>query len=109
MLTQTKDAYSDLYKEAHGSRPRHDTSKWTDDQWQSAFETLERICAENDRIEAEAQQYAIEEFEARVINIIARGAKDRAAAIRWMADAFEVGEDMGYLCYKMGLPYGYIA
>jgi hypothetical protein len=39
--------------------------------------------------------------------LIGAGAGDRATAIRWMHEANDTNYDPEYLCYCLGLPYGY--
>lgn len=102
-----QQVYSDFYKEAHGSRPRHDTSDWTLEKWQEVWASLGRVCEMNRQHEAEQEAAAIKEFEERILKLIAIGAPDRAAAIRWIHDAEDTGGDPEYLCYTLGLPYGY--
>jgi hypothetical protein len=51
---------------------------------------------------------AIQDFEARVAKIIALGARDRAMALRWIHEAEDTDGDDEYLCYRVGVPYGYI-
>ena len=51
----------------------------------------------------------IAELEATIVKLIGMGAKNRDDAIRWIADGEEVHGDMEYLCYKLGIPYGYFA
>jgi hypothetical protein len=51
---------------------------------------------------------AIQVFEARIGKIIALGARDRAMALRWIHEAEGSDGDDEYLCYRVGVPYGYI-
>ncbi len=59
---------------------------------------------EESRLEAEATA----RFEKSVESLIASGAGDRATAIRWMHEANDTNYDGEYLCYQLGLPYGYL-
>lgn len=102
-----RDIYSDFHKEAYGSRPRHDTSAWTEADFDRVFERLAAVCRDNEAATQKAQAEAKREFEIRVRKVMGLGAGDRPTAIRWIADAEEVNGDMEYLCYKLGLPYGY--
>jgi hypothetical protein len=100
--------YSDLYKEAFGFRPRQ--SGWytlPDAEKQREWDSLIDI-AQRQALEEEMQeQKAALEFESRIQELIAYGAGDREAAIRWVADAYEVNGDLDCLAYKLGLPYRY--
>jgi hypothetical protein len=102
--------YWDWYKEAHGFRPRHvDTTSWTVEQFQAAFDELGRICEQNEAFRVEDEARAAVRFEARVAGLIASGAGDRATAIRWIADAEGAEGDAEYLCFLLGLEYDYFA
>jgi len=108
-LEQAACEFSDFYKEANGFRPRHiDTSSWSLADFDAEFEVLARICKENAAQQDVAEASAIVRFEARIVDLIACGAKDRTTAIRWIAEAEDCGSDMSYLCYCLGLPYQYL-
>jgi hypothetical protein len=109
-LEQLACEYWDFYKEAHGFRPRHvDTTNWTVEQFQAAFDELGRICEQNEAFRVEDEAHAAVRFEARVAGLIASGAGDRATAIRWIADAEGAEGDAEYLCFLLGLEYDYFA
>lgn len=104
-----KDNFSDVYKEAHGFRPRHiDTSSWTEEQFKQQFDYLDSLIEESLKREREMEAIAIAGFEDAVKTNIKIGAKDRETAIRWMHEANRTNGDADYLCYCLGLPYGYI-
>ena len=107
-LEQASCEFSDFYKEAHGFRPRHiDTSRWTLEDFDREFEVLAVVCKENAALRDAQEAAAVVRFEKRIVDLIAIGAKDRAMAIRWIAEAEECGGDMEYLCFLVGVPYGY--
>jgi len=109
-LEQLACEFWDFYKEAHGFRPRHvDTSSWTVEQFQAEFNELGRICEQNTAIRAEDEAHAAVRFEARIADLIASGAGNRATAIRWVAEAEDAGRDAEYLCFLLGLEHGYFA
>jgi hypothetical protein len=99
-----------MYKDAHGFRPRStDTSTWTLEQFQSEMEHLQGVIRRNEAQREEDEAEAILRFEARVaITIVGLGAKDRATAIRWIHEAEGSDGDDEYLCFRVGVPYGYI-
>ena len=108
-LEQAACEFSDFYKEANGFRPRHiDTSSWTMEDFDAEFEVLARICKENAELRDAAEAASVVRFEARIVDLIAIGAKDRTMAIRWISEAEDCGSDMSYLCYCLGLPYQYL-
>jgi hypothetical protein len=107
-LEQAAMTYWDMYKDAYGFRPRGvDTSKWTLADFQKEFETLQFIIDRENVIRKEREETAAHEFEMRVLDLLRSGAKDRAMALRWIHEAEETGGDDEYLCYCVGLPYGY--
>lgn len=109
--TYTRDdyeqSYSDFHKEAYGFRPRHSTSHWTLEMFKREFEELNRACEANEA----AEKKAISVIEAKITQLIELGAKDRKTAIKWLADGEQLNPndnyDMDYLCYQLGVPYGY--
>ena len=108
-LEQAACEFSDFYKEANGFRPRHiDTSSWSLADFDAEFEVLARICKENAAMRDAQEAAAIVRFEARIVDLIAIGAKDRTTAIRWISEAEDCDSDMSYLCYCLGLPYQYL-
>jgi hypothetical protein len=107
-LEQLACEFSDVYKEAHGFRPRHvDTTSWTVEQFHSEFEELGRICKQNAEFRRADELLAARRFEDRISKLMASGAGDRATAIRWVAEAEDAGQDLEYLCFLLGLEYGY--
>lgn len=108
-LEQAASTYWDFYKEAYGVRPRWiDTTSWTLEQFEAEFESLAQTCKENAAIEDAKEAEAVVRFEARIVDLIAIGAKDRTMAIRWIAEAEGASSDMEYLCFCLGLPYRYL-
>ena len=107
-LQDYRDGYSDLHKDVYGFRPRHDMRHLDVEQWKLVYSRLYRQLDENNEAEAVAEAAAIIAFETRVEKVIAMGAADRAAAIRWIADAENADGDLSYLAYLLGLPYRYL-
>ena len=108
VLEQYACQYWDMYKDAYGVRPRWiDTTKWTLEQFEAEFASLataiEQAEVERKAAEAEAQH----DFEMRVQGLLMSGAKDRTMALRWIHEAEGSNGDEDYLCYLIGLPYGY--
>ena len=109
-LEQLACEFWDFYKEAHGFRPRHvDTTEWTVEEFHSEFVELARVCKQNAEFRKEDEAAAAVRFEARIVTLMASGAGDRATAIRWVAEAEDAGQDADYLCFLLGLEYGYFA
>jgi hypothetical protein len=107
-LEQAAMTYWDMYKDAYNFRPRGvDTSTWTLADFQKEFETLQFIINRNEAQRRQEEAEAVVRFEARVASIIELGAKDRAMALRWIHEAEGSDGDDEYLCYLVGVPYGY--
>lgn len=102
--------YWEMYKDAHGIRPRHvDTTQWTEEMFLAEFEALELVILQNEVDRAEAEGKAIECFEARVADLVTHGARDRFTALRWIMEALNANGDTEFADYLLGLPYGYIS
>ena len=108
---QLASEYYDFYKDVHGIRPR-----WIYNEVgcvyseQELEEMLVDLSKQADVVFAEeAARYdaAAIELEQRIQNMIETGAQDRNTAIRWLHDAEETNGDDEYLCFKLGVRYGY--
>jgi hypothetical protein len=109
-LEQMASQYWDMYKDAHGIRPRGiDTSSWTEADFNKEFEELNLISELNCRQRREDEQVAARKFESRVKELMEIGAKDREMAMRWIHEAEGSNGDDEFLCYLVGLPYRYFA
>jgi len=107
-LEQAACTYWDMYKDAHGFRPRHvDTSTWTLEQFEEEFKSLEDIIDRENTLRKEREEAASHEFEMRVQDLLRSGAKNREMAMRWVHEAEGSNGDDEYLCFLIGLPYGY--
>jgi len=112
-MTRTEELqsiYWDMYKDAHGIRPRHvDTTHWTEEMFVAEFEALELTIRQEELQRAFAEGKASERFLARMVDLMDNGAKDAETALRWIMDAEGANGDPAYAEYLLGLPYGYIA
>jgi hypothetical protein len=107
-LEQMACEYSDYYKSAYGFRPRHvDTSTWTVEDFEAVFDELAGVCERNQLHEAELEAEAAHGLELRIQSLLSHGAKDRAMAIRWIDEAEGADGDREYLCFLLGVRYGY--
>ena len=107
-LEQLHSIYWDAYKDTHGIRPRHvDFSTWTVEDFNRELDSLGEVADRNhaERLVREAD--ATKALEERILVLIGMGADDRAHAIAWIADAEGANGDMEYLCFLLGLRYGY--
>ena len=107
-LEQAQSIFWDMYKDAHGIRPRGiDTSTWTLADFQLEFASLQEVIVREQANRQVAEKEAIAKFEQHVTNTICMGARDRETALRWIMDASNANGDWEYLCYDLGLPYQY--
>ena len=98
----------DFYKSVHGIRPRHvDRSGWSEADYEREFEELTRVSEVNQQQRAEYEAKAAHDIEVRIQGLMNYGARNREMAIRWLDEAEDAGGDREYLCYLLGLPYGY--
>lgn len=98
--------WSDVYKDAHGVRPRWSlegkTAADLDAMWDRTIEAADEAMDREETREIEAEIA----FDAALDKLVALGAGNRRTAFRWMLDAEGIsGEDMGYACYCLNLPY----
>jgi hypothetical protein len=97
-----------MYKDAYNFRPRHiDTSTWTLEQFEAEFEQLAEIIRREGELREEREETAQHEFEMRMLDLLRSGAKNREMALRWVHEAEGSNGDDEFLCYLVGLPYGY--
>ena len=108
VLEQYACTYWDMYKDAYGVRPRGiDTSSWSESDFEREFFQLSVTIAEEDRQRKEAEEKAAHDFEMRILSLQMTGATDRDMALRWVHEAEGSDGDDEYLCFLVGLPYGY--
>lgn len=87
--TYSDDCFSDLFKDVNGYRPRGAImAEWEDRTPRQKQELWNALCdelEENIKQEKIREQECVEEFEARVADVIGLGAGDRQTALRWIA------------------------
>ncbi len=106
-LQELEQIYCELHKDVYGVKAR----------WYKA-DSIEQARKDLDALEATGKSVWAQEkadqilaasiFETRVTETIALGAGDRATAIKWIHDAEETAGDDEYLCWTLGLKYGYL-
>jgi len=108
VLEQMQCQYWDMYKDAYGVRPRGiDTTSWTEAEFEAEFKVLGEVIHREDIAREESQTEAAKRFEAQIDSLIAAGAGSRDSAIEWIHEAEGTGGDDEYLCFTLGLRYGY--
>jgi hypothetical protein len=107
-LEQAQCQYWDMYKDAYGTRPRGiDTSAWTLADFDAEFETLANAIQREEAQRKINEAEASTRFEAQLASLMASGARTREQAIAWVHDAEGSQGDDEYLCFLLGLRYGY--
>ena len=107
-LEQYACQFWDMYKDAYGVRPRGiDTSGWTEEQFEAEFVSLSKTIDANYKEQLIAEEQATIDFEMRVQGLMMSGAKSYEMALRWIHEAEGSDGDEEYLCFLVGLPYGY--
>jgi len=107
-LEQYACTYWDMYKDAFGIRPRGiDTSSWSEADYLVEFKSLGEIMDREEILRKESEARASHEFEMRMQDLLRSGAKDREMALRWVHEAEGSNGDDEFLCYLVGVPYGY--
>ena len=105
---QLASIHYDYYKDVHGIRPRWmNYDAMSEAELEAELDQLGREAEVQAREEALQQAQAIERLEARIADLIATGASNRDTAIRWIHQAEDSNGDDEYLCFLMGVPYGY--
>ena len=98
----------DVYKDAFGHRPRHvETSHWTVQDFKDDIEHCANAMHQNNIIEEQEQDEAADRAERTILSLLMAGARDREMAIRWLMEAHDAGTDRNYLCFLLGVRYGY--
>lgn len=104
--------WSDLHKDAYGSRPRFSLEGYTAEQldalWVRTCKALEDTMDYESTMEIEAEI----EFDRKLDSLVKLGAVNRNQAFRWLLDAegMDLEEERAYqfggVCYHFGLPFG---
>ena len=107
-IERARGCYWDMYKDAYNVRPRGiNTDGWTLEEFELEFKRLGAVIEAESNREAIAQAAAAKSFEEQLALWTVAAGGDRATALRWFHDAEETNGDNEYLCYKLGLKYGY--
>jgi len=98
----------DAYKDAFGHRPRHvETSHWTVQDFRDDIEFCSKAISQNNTIEEQEQAECADRAERIILSMMECGARSREMAIGWLMEAHDAGTDRNYLCFLLGVRYGY--
>ena len=110
-LTRQEELHSiywDMHKDAYGFRPRGiDTTTWTEADFEAEFKRMGQHIEREEALRKQREFKAEVDFEMRVQILLGMGADDREMALRWIHEAEGTNGDDEYLCWTVGLPYGY--
>jgi hypothetical protein len=107
-IEKAQSIYWDAYKDAFGFRPRDiDTTEWLLSDFHKEIMVLEQVIAENGIQRLQDEAVAADKVERTILNLLEAGAKDREMCVRWLLEAHDCGEDRDYLCFLLGVAYGY--
>ena len=107
-LERASCTFWDMYKDAYGVRPRGiDTSGWTLADFDREFASLGQVIQAEEALRREMEAAATVRVEKAIDTLMRSGARDRATAIRWLHESHDTQGDDEYLCFQLGLPYGY--
>ena len=107
-LERASCTFWDMYKDAYGVRPRGiDTSGWTLADFDREFASLGQVIQAEEVQRREMEAEATVRVEKAIDTLMRSGARDRATAIRWLHESHDTQGDAEYLCFQLGLPYGY--
>lgn len=106
-IRNLEEAYCEYHKDVYGIKARW--IKFSSvEEGEKAMEALEAAGKEIWAQEELDRQAAVVRFEARITETIALGAGNRETALRWIHDAEGTQGDDEFLCYCVGIPYGYL-
>jgi hypothetical protein len=109
VLEQYACQYWDMHKDAYGFRPRGvDTSTWSEADFEAEFVQLSKVIERENEVRVAAEEKATIDFEMRVQGLLMSGAKSYEMALRWIHEAEGTNGDDEFLCWTLGLSYGYL-
>src|SRR5262245_23846729 len=100
-LEELESIYCEMHKDAYGVKARWYRAESVE-QARADLARLEVVVQEQIASDREAERHAIAAFEE-----LARSYGGVETAKRWQHQAYATNGDDEYLCYCMGLPYGY--
>jgi hypothetical protein len=105
---QLESTIWDAYKDAYGFRPRHlNLQAMSEPELEALLLDLGEECARADALQVELELAAADRVERTILDLMDAGAKDRAMAVRWLHEAHDTAGDAEYLCFCLGVAYGY--
>jgi hypothetical protein len=106
-IQELEEIYCEMHKDVYGVKAR-----WIKfdsvEEGRAALDQLGEALKAEMASQAAHEAQAVATFEARVESLILMGAGSRADALRWLHDSCNTQGDDDFLCYELGLPYGYL-
>lgn len=99
----------ELHKEVYGCKLRQGWKDISMEDLEATLQSLIKSAERHREEEAQQEQEAVKDFEAKIAELIECGAGDRITAIKWLYE----GEndrymDQGYFEYILRIPYNYL-
>jgi thymidylate synthase len=105
---QLESIFWDAYKDAFGIRPRFiNFPDMSVEELQKELDSLSTVIQQQERNRLAEENEAADQVERTILNLMQAGAKDRDMAVRWLMEANEANGDKEYLCFLLGVSYGY--
>jgi hypothetical protein len=108
-FTYCDDLFSDLHKDVYGFRPTGSlVEDWNDRTPRQKQELWNALCdelEENTKAEKAAEIVAVDQFEARVQDVIGLGADNRETALEWIVsqETFYHEQDVEHFVWEQGI------
>jgi hypothetical protein len=108
-FTYCDDLFSDLHKDVYGFRPTGSlVEDWNDRTPRQKQELWNALCdelEENTKAEKAAEIVAVDQFEARVQDVIGLGAGNRETALEWIVsqETFYHEQDVEHFVWEQGI------
>ena len=99
--------YSDIHKDAYGSRPRNweEITQKTDAELIEDIEYLSKIAEREMEEERKAEVAAKLRWEEHIARLMQESNVNRATALRWDMEAMDADGDVGFYIFLWGMSY----
>jgi len=97
-----------MHKDAYGVKGRHYNFKeMSNEDLEKELEHLCKVAKAEREAEEKAEEQAYQNFENQITKFMKLGAGNRDIAIKWLlqAEGLDKEQDLGYICYNLGLGY----
>src|SRR5210317_685913 len=98
----------EMHKDAYGVKGRHyNFDKMSNEDLEKELDHLCKVAKAERETEEKAEEKAYQNFENQITEYMKLGAGNRDIAIKWLlqAEGLDKEQDLGYICYNLGLGY----